>query len=195
MDQFIEDLSKSVNDKILGLLSDYLNSFADAVIQLPEMKEKSVTKEQILEEWNKHSDFKVSAMTAPVVTNGTAPPKTRVATDRTRKCSFILTRGINEGKPCEKNCVAGSHLCPDHHRKANSGATPLPGADVSAQVSNGISGAVVAAPATVAPVPQGSKCVHILQSGANKDSPCGKNATKALPDGRTVCTVHSKKYM
>lgn len=209
MDSFLEQLSKSVEQTILSALSAKLKDFAAHVVELPEMKEKNVTKEQILEAWNSVSEFKVvtsaqnaasaqsAASAQKAVENGSevvdensegdSDKKLRSKTDKNKKCQVPKTRGDKKGEPCGKNCVVDTNFCPEHLKKnykspskeVKTSENVDSEADESKEVSKEVSADKVS-----------DVCPHILESGKNKGSVCGKKTTK---DGKW-CTVHAKKH-
>ena len=189
MDAFLEQLAKTVEQNILAALSGQLNAFAKNVVELPEMKEKGVTAEQVMDCWNSVSDFKVVLgavpAAAPAAAGGDSTPsrKPRAQTDKNHKCQVPKQRGESKGEPCGKNCVVGTDYCPEHLKKNQKSPGPAPDAAPAATTTT-------AAPAPAKPAPvAGATCEHILQTGANKGQACGKKATSG-----TWCTVHAKKH-
>lgn len=191
MDAFLEQLARNVEQNILASLAVQLQAFAKNVVELPEMTEKGVTAQQVIDCWNSVSDFKVglravttcSDATATTTAPGDQTPsrKPRAQTDKNHKCQVPKQRGDNKGEPCGKNCVVGTDFCPEHLKKnQKSPSTPSqPATDADGS-----------APAPTKPVPvTGSTCEHVLQTGANKGQPCGKKVTSG-----TWCTTHAKKH-
>jgi hypothetical protein len=190
MDAFLEQLAKNVEQTILSALSSKLKEFAAHVVELPEMKEKNVTKEQILETWNSVSEFKISTSVATVVETGSNTPadkKSRAKTDKNKKCQVTKTRGDSKGDPCGKNCVVDTDFCPEHLKKNQK--SPSNVAKESSEESAPAPSEPLAATDSVASA-NGGTCAHILETGKNKGNVCGKKATK---DGKW-CTVHGKKH-
>jgi cell division protein FtsN len=200
MDAFLEQLAKTVEQNILAALAGQLNAFAKNVVELPEMKEKGVTAEQVLDCWNSVSEFKVvlgaapasSAPAAAAAASGAETPsrKPRAQTDKNHKCQVPKQRGDHKGEPCGKNCVVGTDYCPEHLKKNQpSGSTAAPATPATAESTPA---PAAAAPAPAAPKPAavaGATCEHVLQTGANKGQACGKKATSG-----TWCTTHAKKH-
>lgn len=189
MDDFLSQLSSSVEQKILYELGAQLRSFAAHVVELPEMKEKNITVEQVLECWNSVSDFKISSTTAvssaPLASaagSATPTPRTRSATDSSRKCCFKLQRGDRKDQDCGRNCVVETDYCSEHLKKQQKKSSPSsPASSTNSPVSQR---------ATAAPVPlTAGGCQHALESGVNKGNLCGKKVTTG-----SWCTVHAKKH-
>jgi len=193
MDAFLANLSKTVESSILAALSGKLNEFATHVVELPEMKEKGITREQVLECWNSVSDLKINpAAPLAAVGGGGATPsaaKPRAKTDKNKKCPVPKQRGDNAGQPCGRNCVVGEDFCPTHLTKNTKSATPVTGTAPAEEKKE-------AAPLTVAPPPASSAaggCQHIMQGGKRPGAPCGAKVTKTTADG-SWCTTHGKKH-
>lgn len=193
MESFLSNLSQSVEQKVketvtqnvLQSLALKLSEFAKLVTELPEMKEKGVTADQVLECWNSVSDFKVtSAVTSAVPTGeGAGTPgtekKTRAKTDKNVTCKVPKTRGEHAGEPCGKNCVVGTQFCSSHLKTGK--PTPKQEGEVKSEA------VPQAAPASSDP---SGGCKHILQNGVRKDKECGKKCSA----GNNYCTNHKAKY-
>lgn len=190
MDDFLSQLSSSVEQKILYELGAQLRSFAAHVVELPEMKEKNITVEQVLECWNSVSDFKISSTAAvssvpPTSSAGSATPRTRSTTDSSRKCCFKLQRGDRKDQECGRNCVVETDYCSEHLKKQQKKSSPSSPSSPASSVNSPVSQS-----ATAAPVPlTAGGCQHALESGVNKGNLCGKKVTTG-----SWCTVHAKKH-
>ena len=181
MEGFLDNLSKSVEASILTSLTGKLNEFATLLIELPEMKAKGVTKEQVLDCWNSVSEFKVAAgdmVSVGPVSSGDKKP--RAKTDRDHKCGVLKTRGDNAGQPCGKNCVVDTDFCPEHLKK-NQKVDDSKGSTIPTMTTS-------AAPSVSAAASTGT-CQHVLQTGKNKGNAC----TAKAKEGKW-CTTHAKKH-
>ena len=199
MEQFLTNLSKTVETSILSALTGKLNEFASYVVDLPEIKEKGVTKEQVIECWNSVSDLKINPSNmavSGVVSTGPAKPRTK--TDKNRKCQVPKQRGDNVGQPCGRNCAVGEDVCPTHLSKGSKSNGPT-AAIINPNVPSNVPSVeekkvVVPPPAPVASVPgTEATCQHVMLGGKRPGQPCGVKATKTTAEGHW-CTTHGKKH-
>ena len=107
MESFLTSLTQTIQTTVLASIRSKLDEFAAVVSTTSEGK---LTKEQVLECWNKiNPDVIVSSTMAEKKVS--AP---RVATDKNKKCPVLKKSGVNAGQACGKNCVVGEDMCNAH---------------------------------------------------------------------------------
>lgn len=170
MSTFEKDTVEAANVAVSKAVLGKINSFYSSLQEIPEIKEKNISKERLVDIWNASSPIKISAS---LVTNDktSEEKKERVRTNKNQKCQVPKTRGDNVGQPCGKNCVIGSDYCTTHAKKFEGGNG----------VSTSENESVVSSVGT---------CQHVLISGVNAGKLCSKKATK---DSKW-CTAHAKKH-
>lgn len=144
MESFLNSLTQSLQDSVVASIRAKLESFADAVVSATEGK---VSKEQVLECWNKlHPDVPAAASVSPTSS------KPRAQTDKERKCPVIKKSGKFAGEPCGKNCLVGKDCCSAH--------------DPEKKTASSVAASSVAAPSVAAPsVPASSAAPSVAPSG------------------------------
>jgi hypothetical protein len=169
MDAYFSNLNVMIEKDILSRISTTISTFAQNLSQLPEMKEKGVTKEKIIESWNAESEFKIDPSAVVTSSETAAAEKKRRMTDKNRKCQVKKGKGKFAGEACGKNCLVGQDVCADHEGKASAtvaseNATATPSAashsDDEKKVESG-----------------DNKCTSLLTTGKNKGNRCSRNAT------------------
>lgn len=134
MESFLTSLTHTIQTTVLASIRSKLDEFATVVSTTSEGK---LTKEQVLECWNKiNPDVIVSSTMAEKKVS--AP---RVATDKNKKCPVLKKSGVNAGQACGKNCVVGEDMCNVHlqqgkdksQKPAVQSAVPPVAAPVAAQ--------------------------------------------------------------
>lgn len=174
MENLLESTVSKIEPDVHKLIKDKVIMFSKKVCELSDMKSQGVLPQQIIEMWNESSDIKVDINEVEVNTKKNSTPRTRVKTDKDKKCTVRKTRGEKAGEECGRNCIVGEDFCSEH-------------------LKNNIKSPDPSLPAPK-PVTVSEKCVHILQTGIRKNSPCGKSTSTCLADGRFMCSTHISKY-
>lgn len=107
MESFLTSLTQTIQTTVLASIRSKLDEFAAVVSTTSEGK---LTKEQVLECWNKINPDVIVSST--MVEKKVSAP--RVATDKNKKCPVLKKSGVNAGQACGKNCVVGEDMCNAH---------------------------------------------------------------------------------